>query len=104
MKTKCAVTSVEANAPDLRSSFAQHTSKAVGKRPMWSLYKQEDPIFWCSFYPISFGFHASVARVHSKNRLKYDRWKQLSALIDTVRKSGSMLRKRVMAKLSDLPA
>jgi hypothetical protein len=93
MKSKCAITSVEANAPDLRSCFAQHTPKAVEKRPMWSLSKQENPIFWRRFHPISFGFHASLARVYLKNRLKYDRWKQLSTLVGTIHESGSIVAK-----------
>jgi hypothetical protein len=31
MKPKCEITSAEANVPDLRSRFAQHTPKAVEK-------------------------------------------------------------------------
>jgi hypothetical protein len=45
------------------------------------------------FTQFPFGFHASLARIHPKNRLKYGRWKQLSTLIKTVYESGSIVAK-----------
>jgi hypothetical protein len=45
MKPKCEITSAEANVPDLRSRFAQHTPKAVKKTAHVVLAETKKPYF-----------------------------------------------------------
>jgi hypothetical protein len=60
---------------------------------MWSLQKQENPIFWRRFHPISFVFSRVVGPYLPEKRQKDDRWRQLSALVGTVHESDSIFAK-----------
>jgi len=85
MKPKCAITSAEANVPDLRSRFAQHTPNAVEKNGPCGPCKTRKP----NFLYLS----RVVGPYLLENRLKDDRWRQLSALVGTVHESDLIVAK-----------